>query len=280
MCGVKTLTRNVLYGGRKMDISPMLLTEVDDDTILDKGWIYQEKHNGTRAIIHVKDHKIVGIRGRSNNPLLFCFPEFKDVTFPFDSAILDGEICVFKNGRSVFYGGIDQRRSVPSPARLKEFPAKIIVFDILQFEGEPLVYKTYEQRLELVHKHIPCHLTNAGNDLIEAVETTRDGRALWEQAKKYNWEGIVCKDPNGLYELGKRSKQCIKIKNYKYVDVVVEKTEPNPKGTKIYAHTEIGGREIAIECQRSGSFNINVGDNVRVKYLDIVGGHLVQPTNW
>jgi bifunctional non-homologous end joining protein LigD len=263
-----------------MQIEPMLLTEVDDDSILDKGWIYQEKHNGVRAIIHVKDHKIVGIRGRSNNPLLYCYPEFKDVKFDFSNGILDGEICVFKNGRSVFYGGVDKRRSVPNDKTLREYPAKIIVFDILQLEEKTLVYIPYEKRLELIHQHIPCHLTDTNNNLVEAVETVRDGRALWAMAKKYNWEGIVCKDPNGIYELGKRSKQFLKLKNYKYADVIVEKTEPNAKGTKIYAHTVIDGVEIDVECQRAGAFNINVGDNVRVKYLDIVGDRLIQPTNW
>jgi ATP-dependent DNA ligase len=181
---------------------------------------------------------------------------------------------VLKNGKSVFYGGIDQRRSVPSPARLKELSATIIVFDIIQFEQEVLVYKPYKDRLAVLEQKI------LPTEKVRVVKSTNDGRVLWQHVVAEDQEGLVAKDPNGLYELGKRSKQCIKIKNYKYVDVVVEKTEPNPKGTKIYAHTEIGGREIAVECQRSGSFNINVGDNVRVKYLDIVGGHLVQPTNW
>lgn len=256
-----------------MQIEPMLLTEVEDETILDKGWIYQEKHNGIRAIIHVKDHKIVGIRGRSNNPLLFCFPEFKDLRLEFDTAILDAEICVFKNGRSVFYGGIDQRRSVPSPARLKELSATIVLFDILQCNGETLLNKPYKERLMMLNKY---HWDNG----IRLVESSNDGRGLWARAKLENWEGIVVKDPNGVYELGKRSKQFLKLKNYKYVDVIVEKTEPNPKGTKIYAHAAIDGRDVAVECQRAGAFNINVGDNVRVKYLDIVGDRLIQPTNW
>jgi len=258
-------------------IEPMLLTEVDDDSVLDKDWIFQEKHNGTRALIHVKDHKIVGIRGRSNNPVLFCFPEFKDVTFPFNSAILDGEVCVFKNGKSVFYGGIDQRRSVPTPARLRELPAKIVVFDILQLDNEPLVHKPYQQRLDLLLAHI---VDTPLVEVIASVHGPGSGRILWDQAKKYNWEGIVCKDPKGTYELGKRSKQNLKLKNYKFVDVPVEKTEVNDKGTKIYSNVEIDGKNILVEAQQAGMFNINVGDVIRVKYLDIVGDRLIQPTRW
>lgn len=252
----------------------MLLTEVEDDTVLDKDWIFQEKHNGVRAIIHVKGGKIVGIRGRSNNPLLFCFPEFKDVTFDFDTAVLDGEICVFKDNKSVFYGGVDQRRTAPTTAKLRDHKAKIIVFDIIQFEGEVLVYKPYEHRLNTLLAHIK------GSNLVDVIESVTIGRVLWEQAKKYNWEGIVCKDPKGLYELGKRSKQFLKLKNYKHVDVIVAKTEVNEKGTKIYSQVHIDGKDINVEAQQAGMFNINVGDNIRVKYLDIVGDRLIQPTRY
>lgn len=263
-----------------MKIEPMLLTEVDDTTILnDTTRIFQEKHNGVRAIIHVKDHKIVGIRGRSNNPLLFCFPEFKDVTFNINKGILDGEICVFYDGKSIFYGGVDRRRSVPSPKTLRDYPATIVVFDAIQIEDEVLVHKPYKDRLAAI-QNLEFNHGQLYNKLIEVVNSSNDGKALWDWIVSENREGVVVKDPMGLYELGKRSKQFLKLKNYKYVDVVVEKTEPNAKGTKIYAHVVIDGTEIAVECQRAGAFNINVGDNVRVKYLDIVGEKLIQPTNW
>lgn len=252
----------------------MLLEEVEDMSILDNpNSIFQEKHNGTRAIVHVKGGKIVGIRGRSNNPLLFCYPELKDVTFDFDTAILDGEVCVFKDGKSVFYGGIDQRRSSPTASKLRDYPVRLIVFDIIQFEGEVMVYKPYSQRLDTLLEHIK------GNDRVDVVESVYgNGRIMWEQAKKNNWEGIVCKDPKGIYELGKRSKQNLKLKNYKLVDVIVENTEVNEKGTKIFATTDIDGKSIKVEAQQAGMFNIHVGDTIRVKYLDVVGERLIQPT--
>lgn len=258
-----------------MEISPMLLSEVDDKTILERpGWIYQEKHNGIRSIIHVKGHKIVGIRGRSNNPLIYCFPEFRNIHFDFDTAILDAEITVMYEGKSIYYGGIDKRRSAPNDKTLKDYPATIMVFDIIQFEDRILIYKPYYERLHIIEQNI------LPTDRIRCIESTQNGKALWDKVVEENREGVTCKDPMGLYELGKRSSQTIKVKNYKYADVKVEKTEPNAKGTKIYAHTIIDDKEIVVECQRAGCFDINIGDIVRVKYLDIVGDHLVQPTNW
>lgn len=265
-----------------MEIEPMLLTEVDDSIILsDTSKIFQEKHNGTRAIIHVKDHKIVGIRGRSNNPLLYCYPELKDVVFDCDTAILDGEVCVFKNGKSVFYGGIDQRRSTPDAKKLREFPVTIVLFDIIQYERDVLVYKPYSDRLALLEKFkfskgMDSHAKY--QSLVKVVESTNDGRALWDKVVAENREGVVVKDLRGVYELGKRSKQFLKLKNYKFVDVKVEKTEVNDKGTKIYSTIDIGGQNINVEAQQAGVFDINIGQTIRVKYLDIVGDRLIQPT--
>jgi bifunctional non-homologous end joining protein LigD len=257
-----------------MNIEPMLLTEVDDPLVLDDATkIFQEKHNGVRAIVHIKGGKIVGIRNRANNPILFCFPELKEAQFDFDTAILDCEICVIKDNKSVFYGGIDQRRSAPTEKKLKENPATIVVFDILQYEGEALVYKPYKVRVEYL-----ARIKDKIRGPIQVIESTHDGRALWDKIVAENREGVVIKDPNAIYELGKRSKQSLKLKNYKYVDVLVQKTEVNEKGTKIFSVTMIDGKDIQVECQQAGCFNIHEGDTVRVKYLDIVGEKLIQPT--
>lgn len=261
-----------------MEISPMLLTEVEDDTILDKGWIYAEKINGVRAIIHVKGGKIVGIRGRNNNPLLYCFPELKEATFNFDTAILDAECAclIGEGGKSVFYSGIDRRRSAPDAKRLREYPVTAVVFDIIQYEQEVLINKPYKTRLEYLEK-----IKDKIHGSIQILETTTDGRALWEKVVRENREGCVIRDPNGLYELGVRSKiGCRKLKNYKHVDVIVEKTELNAKGTKIYSNVVIDGVNIIVEAQQGGCFSINVEDKIRVKYLDIVGDRMIQPTRF
>lgn len=258
-----------------MQIEPMLLTEVDDANILnDSTKIFQEKHNGTRAIIHVKDHKIVGIRGRSNNPLLYCFPEFKDVVLPFSTAILDGEVCVFYDDKSIFYGGVDKRRSIPSDKVVKDYPATIVVFDVIQMEQDVLVYRPYKDRLAALQKYEWGTLSSGAR--IVLVESTNDGKALWTKVLDENREGVVVKDPMGLYELGKRSKSFLKLKNYKFIDVKVEHVEANNKGTKIFGKVEVSGNVLDVECQVQNK-HVSIGEVVNVKYLDIVGNRLVQP---
>jgi len=253
-----------------MEIKPMLLVETFDLKALeDKSQIFQEKFNGVRAMVHIKNNRVIGIRNRSNNPILYMFPEFRELDFPFDTAILDCEICVMKNGKSVFYGGIDKRRSLPTETVLKEYPATMVVFDALHIGTETIVMKPYKYRYELVGRSIGTWQ----NEKFKFA-MNYDPKELWDKVVKDNREGVVIKNPNAVYDIGKRSKDCIKLKNYKQTDIIIDKVEPNDKGTKIFG--KFG--EIDVECQLAGIFDVEVGSTQRIKYLDIVGNRLIQPT--
>jgi ATP-dependent DNA ligase len=84
--------------GDKMAILPMLLREIDfSDGVFEKykNWLWQEKHNGERVLVHIKDGKVSAMRNRNDNPVLHRFPELNSVSFPnVKSAILDCEIIV------------------------------------------------------------------------------------------------------------------------------------------------------------------------------------------
>lgn len=251
-------------------LKPMLLTEVWEKSILeDTSKMLQIKENGIRSIIHVKNKRIVGIRNRSNNPILYLFPELREIDFPFERAILDAEICVFKNGKSVFYGGIDKRRSIPSEKILKEYPATIVVFDVVLIDQENLLMKPYEYR----YKKLEVLKVNDG--LKVAKNFKKD---IWDRVVKENLEGVVIKNPKAVYSSGKRSPDYLKLKNYKITDVIVEATEQNDKGTKVFGKANIKGEQIQVECQIGGVFDIELGTTQTIKYLDIYEGRLIQPT--
>ena len=249
----------------------MLLTETWDKSILnDTTKWYQEKINGVRAILHIKEGKVVGIRNRSNNPILYCFPELKKAIFPYKVAILDSEICVIKDGKSVFYGGVDKRRSVPSESVLRDYPATIVVFDALYIDGEKLLMKPYKYRYEklsVIEK----------SDYIKVAENF-DGKELWGRVVKENLEGVVIKSPGAMYEVGKRTTTQVKLKNYKLAEITVDRTEPNEKGTKVYAKTTIDGVDLDVEVQLGGVFGVEKGTTHTIKYLDIWGNRMIQPT--
>ena len=260
-------------------IDPMLLSEISyskDVFEVHKDKVWQIKENGTRNIIHIKDYHIVGLRSRSNNPTLYQYPELREIKFNFKEGILDGEVCCFLNTgndntlRSTFYGGIDQRRSSPNEMKLKHFPVTLVVFDALKIEDEMLIMKPYKYRYGMLLKHL------VPSDKLKVAENFSDGALAWGRVVAENQEGLVGKNLNSMYELGKRSKESIKMKNYKQVDIIIEQIEPNPKGTKIFSSVEIDGVKINVEAQLD--FDVQMGDKRKIKYLDIVGERMIQPT--
>lgn len=262
-------------------IEPQLLTETFDKKALEdasnNGWYAQIKENGTRNLIHVIDGKIAAIRNRANNPVLYCYPELKEVVLPFKSAILDGEIIVEKNGKSVFYGGVDSRRSTPSKQTLEEKPVKLIVFDILKSDEGPMIMKPYKERYS--------KLLSIQESKFISVAKNYNPMGLWERVVKEDLEGVVLKNPNAMYEMGARSKNQIKIKNYKFCEVLVEKVEPNDKGVKVFGTTDLNGTRkevpLSVEVQLGGIFDVPIGSVVPIKYLDItstIPNRLIQAT--
>ena len=260
-------------------MKPMLLRELPySDDVFDKykSWLWQEKHNGTRNLIHVRDEKICAIRNRNDVPVGAFYPEIMEVKFPnVSDAIYDCEICVFDaQHRSIFYGGINQRKAIKPLAHRLKYPAVAVVFDCLYLNGQVLTQKPYSERLEMVRQTI----ANRGGS-IEVVEDILNPREYWDKIVLENREGLVLKNPKGLYYPDKRMDIQYKLKHYKRALVLVEKLEPNPKGVKIIGSFELGGQKIEAQVQWSsmGFENIKIGSEVEVEYLDIVNNKLIQP---
>lgn len=253
------------------EISPMLLSEIFyKEGIFDnyKDWIAQIKFNGVFGIIHIKDSKIVGIRNRENNPIFYLYPELEELRFRFKQAVMVAEICIFKNGKSIFYGGIDHRRTRKTD---RENPVTLVVHDVLRLDANTTINMPYKERYKLIKDNITT------GPLI-VVPDNYHPEELWKGVIAKDYEGIVLKNQLALYEIGARSKSYIKVKNYKQVEIIVDDVEENPKGTKIIGRTDINGEHIEVEVQLGGVFNAAKGQKIPIKYLDVVGKRLVQPT--
>ena len=116
------------------------------------------------------------------------------------------------------------------------------------------------------------------NQFFKVAELIDNPAEYWkDKVVAENREGLVIKNPKALYEFDTRSKQYLKLKNYKEVEVVVDSLESNKAGTKIYGNAVICGNQIDVECQFGGIDDLQVGQKVPVQYLDIVGKRLIQP---
>jgi len=265
-----------------MTISPMLLEEVEySEDVFKKfptdKFIWEEKHNGERALIHIRDGKVAAMRNRSDNPVHQRFPELTDNPEIFkgiDTAIIDCEVVVMKDNKSIFYGGINQRRSEArgkTASIVKDYPVSVIVFDLLYINGENIMAKPYEERLNKLKQVIK------ESEQVKIVENVDNPKEYWDtKIITENREGFVIKDKKAPYLSGMRVKTQLKLKNYKRAMVKVEAIEQNPKGAKLTGKTQ-SGLECSVQWSSCGWENIKVGDEVEIEFLDTVNNQMVQP---
>lgn len=247
-------------------------------------WYYQIKYNGVRGVVSVRDGKITAIRDRNDTPIFQNYPELKEAKFPgVTEGVFDVEVVILdNNGKSHYYNEYDENKkliqagiqlrsmSVKSPEIVKKHPVSIVIFDALKLNGELLISKPYKERYAKINLQ--------ESNYIKVAEIYTNFKEIWEKVIAEDLEGVVCKNPNSFYEIDARSKNYIKIKNYKLADIEVEKTEINEKGLRVSGKT---ADNLKVDFQAQGLSVLNTGNIIRIKYLEKiggVGGRLTQPT--
>ena len=204
----------------KKSISPMLATLIDEP-FDDKGWIFEIKWDGYRALAEKeKDVQLV-----SRNKKLF--KQFSSINAELKKLpgkwILDGEVVILdKKGRSDFQLLQNfQRRKVGSPV--------YYVFDLLFYQGKDLRHLPLMER-----RHILKQLLKKAR--LKSVKFSdhieKQGKAFFREARKKGLEGIMAKKKESLYR-STRTRDWLKIKTGMRQEVVIGGfTEP--KGGRAY----------------------------------------------
>lgn len=174
-----------------------------------RGWLYEPKWDGYRALIHVTA-KGAHICGRNGGSLDELFSDVRDVVA--DSvqpgSVLDGEIVVMRDGVLDF------------PALMKrpgERPAATFVaFDLLARDHVDTRDKPFEERRAALEETLPesdhtCVTIQSG-DVDVAEHWLRDLPAL-------GLEGVVAKQKADRYRSGKRG--WVKVRLFDTLDAVV-----------------------------------------------------------
>jgi bifunctional non-homologous end joining protein LigD len=191
------------------------------DPFNDPDWIYELKFDGTRCIayVDVKNKK----QGFLNRRLVYFenrYPELKiwnDLNCK--KAILDGEIVVFEKGKPNFYK-LAEREHVDEKLRIEFLsdimPATYIVFDILHKDGKDLINLPLEKRKEILQSCV-----NESERTLISMFIKEKGKKFFKETKKKGLEGIVAKKLGSVYEIGRRSRNWLKIKVTETLDVVI-----------------------------------------------------------
>jgi bifunctional non-homologous end joining protein LigD len=193
-----------------------------DDRFSDPGWTFERKLDGIRCIA-IKDDRRVRLLSRNHLSLNERFPEIVEA-LDRDSAtqfVVDGEVVAFAGAQTSF-ARLQQRGERP-------VPVFYYVFDILHLAGEDTTALPLRERKALLRRalsfHGPVRLTPHRN---------RDGEALFAEACRKGWEGLIAKRADSLYVHG-RSRDWLKFKCSAEQELVIGGYTP-PKGSR----TELG----------------------------------------
>ena len=194
-------------------IKPMLLSTYDEP-FSSTDFFFEPKWNGLRLL--------VGANFSYTRHGTITTTRFKELHFDIGyEVLLDGELIApgtnspddFEKAMSRFSGNQDQ-------------PIQFIAFDILSYKNKSLTALPLKERKGLLTEVI-ARIYSPYTILCPYVST--EGEALFQVIKDNHMEGCVAKSINSKYMLNKRSKQWLKIINWRiHNDLIVSKITFRP----------------------------------------------------
>lgn len=173
-------------------------------------WVAQIKWDGIRLLTYCDGHR-VALFNRHKKERTLHYPELTaiDTYCSARSVILDGEVIALKNGKPSFYQVMkrDGLRTEKKFSSIRhQVPIIYMVFDLLYFNDEWIIDRSFEERHSLLKDIItPC-------STVQLVQNEEDPLALFEAVKELELEGIVIKDRRSRYVINGKDKRWQKRK--------------------------------------------------------------------
>lgn len=197
---------------------PMLAKIGSKEDLNKKGYIFEPKLDGTRAICY--KNKEIKLINRRNRDITFRYPEFdfsKNINAK--SCVLDGEIIIYDKNGNPNFNLLQSREQLDKKLlielRSKEFPATYVVFDILYKNKKDLT------NLPLIERKRILRNTIKESKYIQTIFYTLNGKDLWREVTKRKLEGVMAKNISSKYSAGERSADWLKIKFLKSIDCII-----------------------------------------------------------
>ena len=168
------------------------------------GWIHEVKHDGYRIVAR-KNGPSVRLWSRQAVDYTAHFSGISAAisALPGETITLDGEAIVLRDdGHSDF----EALRSRGGGSR-----AILVVFDILELEGQDLRRRPLEERRD----HLTGLLARSPPAIVMSQAIEGDGERVFEHACRLGCEGIISKRRGSTYRSG-RSRNWFKIKSPGY----------------------------------------------------------------
>ena len=206
----------------------MLATLVDSPPS-DKGWLYEVKWDGYRAIARC-DKSDVRLLSRNNKSFDEKFYPIREALEALNlRAVLDGEITVLQPNGASSFSALQGWRS--------EADGDLVyyVFDVLWLDGKDLTGLPLSRRRVLLSRLLP-----AGGPIRESHSFDTDATKFLAAAKKMGLEGIIAKRAESPYRPGDRGRDWLQIKMQHRQEVVIGGYTKNEDSPKLFSALLIG----------------------------------------
>ncbi|HEX4745096.1 MAG TPA: ATP-dependent DNA ligase [Candidatus Limnocylindria bacterium] len=194
-------------------------------------YVVEDKYDGVRAQVH-KHGDRVELYSRTFDRVTDRFPELLGPLRAIPgSYVLDAEVMAFEEGRAIPFTRFQRRlgRKQVSDDLLAELPATLVIFDVLERDGAPLLDLPLAERqpfLDALRLDPPLArarreaLTETADALVARLD------AAFDAARARGNEGLMVKDPRSPYRPGRRGMEWLKVKRaLRTLDVVVTAVE-------------------------------------------------------
>jgi bifunctional non-homologous end joining protein LigD len=186
-------------GGTLPDFTPPQLATLIDTVPTGSGWLHEVKYDGYRALVAIGGGK-AKVFTRSGLDWTDKFTAIADAAarLPVGSALIDGEIVAFKDGRPDF--------STLKDAISAGGDMTLFAFDLLDLDGENLTALPNVQRKERLRA-----ILTESDRLRFAEHILGSGEQLFAAMCREGYEGVVSKKADAPYR-GDRTQNWLKIK--------------------------------------------------------------------
>lgn len=171
-------------------------------------WYAEWKWDGIRSQLIYRQRQTY-LWSRGEEMINQGFPEFAVLhDYPLPSFVIDGELIVIKEDVIQDFNSLQKRigRKKPGKKILQDYPAKIIAYDVLEYEGEDLREKPQKERREVLVKLIDQFSDQIPICLSELISFQKwsDLEQQRSNSRSMKAEGVMIKSKEGTYKTGRK----------------------------------------------------------------------------
>jgi bifunctional non-homologous end joining protein LigD len=220
--------RELLRPQEQPEWTAPMLAVLTNERFSDPGWIYERKLDGERCLAFRHGGRL-RLLSRTRQPLNEAYPE---LVGPLeaqrsDDFIVDGEIVAFEGPRTSFER-LQRRIQLRDPASALRSGVAVFyyLFDILHLEGNDTSALQLRDRKSLLRNAL-----SYGDPLRFLPHRNTEGEALYRDACRRGWEGLIAKRADAPYQHA-RSEDWLKLKCVNEQEFVIGGWT-DPTGTRV-----------------------------------------------